>query len=221
MQVVSGSIGKEKIHYQAPPAERVLTELKQFLSCWKASQTETEGVIRAGIAHVYFVTIHPFEDGNGRIARALTDMALAQDDQLTQRYYSMSSQILDDKATYYQILEQTQHGHSNLTEWLKWYLECLSSALDKSEALIINILAKGEFWRRHSDLDFNLRQKKLINKLLDLGPGNFQGGLSTSKYSHLTKVSRATAYREIIDLVKKGILKENSAGGRSTSYDIK
>lgn len=221
MQVVFGAIGREKVHYQAPSANNLTQEMNDFLAWWQASSKQIDGIIRAAIAHFYFVTIHPFEDGNGRLTRVLTDMALAADDQLPIRYYSLSDQILKDKKRYYQILEQTQKSDtSNITEWLIWFADCFDQSLRNANNLLQNVFAKARFWHEHRDVELNSRQKKVINKLLDVGAGNFQGGLTTRKYVHLTKISRATAYREITDLVVKKILHPNEDEGRSTSYDL-
>jgi Fic family protein len=220
MRVVSGPIGKETIHFEAPPQDRVEAEIKEFLSWWKKSLGTTEGLLRAGIAHFYFVTIHPFEDGNGRIARALTDMAMAQDEKQQQRFYSMSSQIMSERNEYYDVLESSQKGDCDITEWLKWFLKCTERAVEKSEVLVLNILQKAEFWKRHGQTQISDRQRKIINRLLDAGPGGFEGGLTTRKYVSLAKVSRATAYREIADLEKKGILRAAKGRGRSASYDL-
>lgn len=220
MRVVSGPIGKEKVHFEAPPQERIEVEIKQFLSWWKKSLGTTEGLLRAGIAHFYFVTIHPFEDGNGRIARALTDMAMAQDEKQHKRFYSMSSQIMSERNKYYDILESSQRGDCDITTWLIWFLECTERAIEKSAVLVLNILQKAEFWKRHSQTPINDRQRKIINRLLDAGLGGFEGGLTTRKYVSLAKVSRATAYREIAGLEQKGILRATKDKGRNASYDL-
>lgn len=220
MRVVSGPVGREKIHFEAPPIERIETEMKQFLSWWKQSLNKTEGLLRAGIAHFRFITIHPFEDGNGRIARALTDMALAQDERLKVRFYTISSQIMEERNEYYTILEQCQKGDGDITKWLLWFLECFVRAVGRSEMLISRILVKAEFWQRHRQTIMNERQCKVINRLLDAGKGGFEGGLTTRKYVSIGKVSRATAYREISDLVSKNVLQQNSGKGRNISYDL-
>ena len=220
MQVVSGAVGREKIHYEAPPGERVEKEMSRFLSWWKTSRGREEGLLRSGLAHFYFVTIHPFEDGNGRIARALTDMALAQDEKLPTRYYSLSSQIMEEREDYYAVLETSQKGSADVTEWLKWYLGCHSRAVGRAEKLIAGVLAKAVFWQNQNETEINERQRKVVNRLLDAGRGGFQGGLTTRKYVSLAKVSRATAFREISDLLGKGILRQNPAKGRSVSYDL-
>lgn len=220
MQVISGPLGREKVHFEAPPANKVPREMRQFFSWWKMSTENTEGFLRAGIAHFYFVTIHPFEDGNGRLARALTDMALAQDEKLPKRFYSLSSQIMAERDVYYAILEKNQASQGDITQWLLWFLECSQRAILKSETILSKVLAKAAFWKRHGNTDMNSRQRKVINRLLDAGQGGFLGGLTTRKYVSLVKVSRATAYREMIDLVEKDILKANPGGGRNVSYDL-
>lgn len=221
MRVVSGAVGREKIHYEAPPGERVEKEMRLFLSWWSSTKDKEDGLLRAGLAHFFFVTIHPFEDGNGRIARALTDMALAQDEKLATRFYSLSSQIMEERGDYYEILERSQKGHGDLTEWLKWFLECHIRAVNGSTKLVGDVFAKGYFWQEHDKVLMNERQRKVINRLLDAGKEGFEGGLTTRKYVSMAKTSRATAFREISDLVKKGFLRQKSAkGGRSVSYDL-
>ncbi len=221
MQVVSGVVGREHIHYEAPPGESVQKEMRQFLSWWKTSLGQEEELLRSGLAHFYFVTIHPFEDGNGRIARALTDMALAQDEQLSTRYYSLSSQIMEERDEYYAVLETSQKAHGDVTKWLTWYLGCYSRAVEHAETLIADVLVKAGFWQQHHHTDINARQRKVVNRLLDAGKGGFQGGLTTRKYVAMAKVSRATAFREILDLLEKNMLVQNPARGRSVSYDLK
>lgn len=221
MEVVSGSIGREKIHYQAPPADKILHEIKLFLIWWNNQSSSLDGIIRAGIAHLYFVTIHPFDDGNGRIARALTDMAMAQDDKLSKRYYSLSSEILKDKQNYYKILEESQKGNLDITKWLVWFIDCFSKALTTSEKLLENIFNKADFWYKYQMVEMNLRQKKVINKILDAGKNNFIGGLTTRKYMGITGISRITAIREINDLLSKKILIQNEGKGRNVNYSIK
>ena len=220
MQIVSGAIGREKIHFEAPPEDRIESEMKLFFKWWKDSQGVTEGFLRAAIAHFWFVVIHPFEDGNGRIARALTDMALAQDEKNSVRFYSLSSQIMEEREAYYCVLEKCSKGSGDITLWLLWFLESLLHSMEKSEHLIRKILAKAHFWHQHSEKDFNVRQRKIVNRLLDSGQGEFIGGLTTRKYVALTKVSRATAFREISDLVGKKVLVQTSTQGRNVSYDL-
>lgn len=221
VQVVSGPIGRERIHFQAPPSDKVDQEIKNFFVWWEKSLGNTEGLLRAAIAHFWFVTIHPFEDGNGRMARVLTDMALAQDEKLPIRFYSISSQIMEERGVYYDVLEKCSKGHSDITAWLVWFLDCLIRAMEKSGTIIAKVLAKAEFWQRHSQTAMNERQRKIVNRLLDAGQGQFQGGLTTKKYVSLARTSRATAFREIADLVDKKVLSRNSKSkGRSVSYDL-
>jgi len=220
MQVVSGPIGREKIHFQAPLSDRLDSEIKQFIGWWGNKLKNVDGLLRAGIAHLYFVTIHPFEDGNGRIARALTDMALAQDENLANRYYSLSSAIMAGRKSYYDILEKTQKGTLDITEWLSWFLKCYLCAIKESEKSIFKALQKGAFWQKHAQTILNKHQQKVINRLLDAGEGEFEGGLTTRKYVSMTKTSRATAYRDITDLVEKKILVSSKAKGRSVSYEL-
>ena len=195
--------------------------MQRFLAWWKASAPREDGLLRSGLAHLYFVTIHPFEDGNGRIARALTEMALTQDERQPTRYYSLSSQIMDERTVYYRVLEATQKGDGNVTPWLQWYLSCYTRAVERAERLTADVLAKATFWQRHSQVDLNARQRKVVNRLLDVGKGGFQGGLTTRKYVSMAKVSRATAFREISELLEKGLLTQNPARGRSVSYEVK
>jgi Fic family protein len=172
------------------------------------------------VAHLYFVTIHPFEDGNGRIARALTDMALAQDEKVSTRFYSLSSQIMQERKEYYDILEHSQKSDVNITAWLVWFLTSYTRALEGSSCLIGKVLAKAAFWKNFSQTTFNDRQRKVINLILNIGKDEFEGGLTTRKYSSIAKVSRATAFREIADLLDKKVLIQNPSKGRSTSYDL-
>ncbi len=221
VQVVSGPVGRERVHFQAPPPEKVDDEIRSFLTWWQESLGKEEGFLRGGIAHFWFVTIHPFEDGNGRVTRALTDMALAQDEKLQLRFYSFSSQIMEERNAYYDILEKCSQSKSDITEWLEWFLGCLIRAMEKSQTIIANVLAKAEFWQRHSQTDMNERQRKAVNRLLDAGHGQFDGGMTTRKYVSLAKTSRATAFREISDLVEKKVLVQRPEGqGRSVSYDL-
>jgi Fic family protein len=221
MQVVSGPIGKEKVHFEAPPGETVDAEMKRFLRWWEDSRKNTDGILRAGLAHFYFVTVHPFEDGNGRIARALTDMALAQDEDLNIRYYSLSSQIIEEGNGYYDILEKCSKSDSvDVTKWLVWFLECFERAIRKSDKIIGRVLAKADFWQEHAQDQLNDRQKKVLNRMLDAGQGGFEGGLTTRKYVSMNKVSRATAFREISDMIEKKILRQLPGKGRSVHYDL-
>jgi len=221
MQVVSGPVGKEKVHFEAPPGEVVDAEMKQFLRWWEESRKSTDGILRAGLAHFYFVTIHPLEDGNGRIARALTDMALAQDEKLNIRYYSLSSQIMEERKSYYDILEKcSKSDNVDVTKWLIWFLECFERAIQRSNKIIGRVLAKADFWQEHAQDQLNDRQKKVLNRMLDAGPGGFEGGLTTRKYVGMNKVSRATAFREISDMIEKKILRQLPGKGRSVRYDL-
>jgi len=220
MQVVSGAIGKENLHFEAVPSSCVENEMDQFLAWWKTSQDKIDGLLRAGLAHFYFVTIHPFEDGNGRIARALTDMALAQDEKISTRFYSLSSQIMKEKKEYYDILERCQRGDMDVTAWLVWFLTSYTRSLEGSSKLIAKVLAKASFWKYFSQTALSDRQRKVVNVLLNAGKDEFEGGLTTRKYSSIAKVSRATAFREITNLVEKKVILQNPSKGRSTSYDL-
>ncbi len=216
MQVVSGPLGKEKIHFEAPSAELLEHEMNRFLK-WFNQNSDLNHVIKAGIAHLWFVTIHPFDDGNGRIARAITDMQLARAEESGQRFYSMSAAIRKRRNEYYEILERTQQGSLDITPWLSWFLDCLHSALEDTNEVIGGVLRKAKFWQRHSLTVMNDRQKLMINKLLD---GNFIGNLTSSKWAKMTKVSQDTANRDIKDLLEKGVLEKGEEGGRSTVYHI-
>lgn len=220
MQVVSGPLGKEKIHYEAPPASDVAAQMQRFLAWWHESLGTVEGLLRAGLAHLWFVIVHPFDDGNGRIARALTDMALAQDDGGRQRHYSMSSQIIEERKQYYDVLERTQKGSVDVTDWLQWFLGCLERSIHRSNVHIDRALQKARLWESWVEAGLNKRQQKVINRLLDAGPRGFEGGLTTRKYIALTRASRETAKRDISDLMDKSILKRNPGGGRAVSYDL-
>lgn len=220
MQVISGMLGKEKVHFEAVPGPKVQKEMDKFLKWWSLEAETIEGLLRAGIAHFYFVTIHPFEDGNGRLARAITDMALAQDEKLSMRFYSLSSQIVKERDEYYTILEKCQRHTPDITEWLIWFLGCYTKAVDNATTLIANVLAKAHFWQHFSQISVNDKQRKVVNLLLNAGQGNFEGGLTTRKYSSIAKVSRATAFREISDLLQKGIIIQNPSKGRNVNYDL-
>ena len=213
MQVVSGHLGKEKVYYQAPPAELVDNEISRFIK-WFNSEPIIEPVIKSGLAHLWFVTIHPFDDGNGRIARAIADMQLARADMTNQRFYSMSAHIERQKKAYYDILEKTKKGSMDITCWLQWFVECLIRALEATDETLAKVLSKAKFWEKHATTIINERQKLMINKLLD----NFSGKLNTSKWAKITKCSQDTALRDIQDLIQKEILIKETGGGRSTSY---
>lgn len=216
MQVVSGSAGREKVHFQAPDADLIENEMNQFLK-WFNQEKNIDLVIKAAIAHLWFVTIHPFQDGNGRIARALTDMLLAQSDKSTQRFYSMSAQIRVERKGYYEILEKSQKGNLDITEWIKWFLNCLINALNATDKILTRVLFKADFWRRHSKTIIIERQRKVLNKILD----GFEGKLTSMKWAKMAKCSKDTAIRDINDLIKKNILQKEPEGGRSTNYELK
>ncbi|MCK4462753.1 MAG: Fic family protein [Candidatus Omnitrophica bacterium] len=220
MQVVSGAIGREKVHFEAPPADKVNSEMRKFITWSEKESKDIDGLLRTAIAHFYFVTIHPFEDGNGRIARALSDMALAQDENLSKRYYSLSARIMTERKDYYDILEKSQKSTLDITEWLLWFLGCYMRAIKDSECVISKILQKAMFWQKHAQTILNKNQQKIINRLLDAGLDGFVGGLTTRKYVAIVKVSRATAYRDITDLLRKKILIRRKPKGRSVSYQL-
>jgi Fic family protein len=220
MQVVSGSAGRQRVHFTAPPREGLELELGRFLVWFNAPPPDLDGLIRAGLAHLWFVTLHPFEDGNGRLARAITDMALSQDERQPMRFFSLSAQILRERESYYDVLERTQRGDVDVTEWLAWFLMQVEASATAAEKTIANTLAKARFWLRHQATDLNERQRKALNRLLDAGRNGFEGGINTRKYMSLTKTSRATAYRELADLVEKGCLAPTGKGGRSSGYEI-
>ena len=215
MQVVSGPFGRELVHYQAPAAERLDFEMRAFLD-WFNSADDIDLVSRAALAHLWFVTIHPFEDGNGRIARAIADMSLARSEESTQRFYSMSAQIRLERDAYYDILELTQKGDLDITPWMQWFLGCLDRAFDGTEKTLSMVFKKADFWKKHSAVPLNQRQRDVLNRLLD----GFEGKLTSSKWATIEKCSPDTALRDIADLVERGILRKNEGGGRSTSYSL-
>lgn len=215
MQVVSGPIGRERVHFEAPVAEKLNREMQVFLD-WFDESTETDWVSKAGLAHLWFVTIHPFDDGNGRIARAITDMALARSEKSMQRFYSMSAQIRLERTAYYDVLESTQKGTMDVTPWMEWFLGCLGRAIEGAQATLATVLSKARFWETFADVSINDRQRLVLNRLLD----GFEGKLTTSKWAKLAKSSHDTALRDILALVEHGILVRNPEGGRSTSYDL-
>ena len=219
MQVISGPIGQEKVHFEAPPTKKLDKEMQIFIS-WINEKSQLDGIIRAGIAHIWFVTIHPFDDGNGRIARTLTEMFLARDENNPKRFYSLSSQIMAERNEYYEVLKATQSGTGDITEWLKWFLECMNRAILNSNILLNKIMIKARVWQGFAQIRLNERQIKVINRLLDAGAGGFEGGLKNKKYMGIAHTSRATAQRELADLVNKGILIKMPGGGRSVSYDL-
>jgi Fic family protein len=215
MQVVSGPVGRQKVHYEAPAAVRLDAEMKSFLD-WFGGEGAIDPVLKAGIAHLWFVTIHPFDDGNGRIARAIADMALARSEDTSQRFYSMSTQIRQERKAYYDLLEATQKGDLEITSWLTWFLGCLDRAFDGAENILANVLKKARFWERHTSTNINERQRDMLNRLLD----GFDGNVTSSKYAQIEKCSQDTALRDIDDLLKEGILVKDEGGGRSTSYSL-
>ncbi len=215
MQVVSGAMGKEKVYYEAPPPEKMKEEMDVFLN-WFNSDTKIDYVLKAAIAHFWFIIIHPFDDGNGRIARALSDLLLSLSDDSSQRFYSLSGQILTERKVYYEILKKVQHSNGDITEWLDWFLNCLYRALKTSEGTIQMVLYKSEFWDKHKDTNINSRQRLMLNKLLD----GIDGKLKSSKWAKITNCSADTALRDIKDLIEKGILKQEESGGRSTNYEL-
>jgi Fic family protein len=216
MQVVSGPIGRTRVHYEAPAAKRLKAEMRAFLNWFNDESPSTDPIVKAGLAHLWFVTIHPFDDGNGRIARAITDLCLARSEQSAQRFYSMSSQIRAERKTYYEMLEATQKGSLDVTPWLRWFLACLQRAFERAETILGSVLQKARFWEAHAAAPLNERQRKVLNRLLD----GFEGNLTSSKWAKLTKCSQDTALRDIDDLLTRGILTRNQAGGRSTSYSL-
>lgn len=215
MQVVSGPMGREKVHYEAPPAIRLPDEMSQFLD-WFGRSSDIDPILRAGLAHLWFVTIHPFDDGNGRIARAVADMALARAESSQKRFYSMSAQIRRERNDYYDTLERTQKGETDVTRWQSWFLECLLRAIEGAEGTLGVVIQKARFWERFAKEPLNERQIKVLNRLLD----SFEVTITTSKWAKLAKCSQDTAYRDILDLINRGALARDAAGGRSTSYSL-
>jgi Fic family protein len=215
VQVVSGPIGREKVHYEAPMTSRLKGEMRAFLK-WFNAGPNIDAVLKAAVAHLWFVTVHPFEDGNGRIARAIADMALARSEESPRRFYSMSAQIRAERKGYYDILETTQKGDLDITAWLRWFLACLDRAFDGAVVTLASVLTKARFWETHANERFNDRQRKVLNRVLD----GFEGKLTNAKWAVLTKASSDTALRDIDDLVKRGILVKDEGGGRSTSYSV-
>jgi Fic family protein len=215
MQVVSGPVGRERVHFEAPPAERLEDEMQQFLE-WFNGDATMEPVLKAALAHLWYVTIHPFDDGNGRIARAIADMSLARSEGSSQRFYSMSAQIREEHDEYYGILERTQKRTMEVTAWMDWFLACLTRAIEGAQTALSGVVAKAHYWEKLRDVPLNERQRLVINRLLE----GFEGKLTTSKWAALTKSSQDTALRDIQQLVQRGVLVKNQAGGRSTSYSL-
>ena len=216
MQVVSGPIGRQKVHYEAPPADRLPDEMARFLK-WFAAPGDSDPLLIAGLAHMWFVTIHPFDDGNGRIARAIADMALARSEGSVQRFYSMSAQIRHARNDYYDMLEHTQKSDLDITAWQDWFLNCLGRAIDGAQDTLAAVMEKARFWEQFAKEPLNARQIKVLNRLM----GGFEGKLTTSKWAKLAKCSQDTAYRDILDLIERGALQKDPGGGRSTSYSIR
>jgi len=215
MQVVSGPLGRQRVHYQAPHAGRLDHEMKPFLE-WLNAEHNDDPVLKSGIAHLWFVSIHPFDDGNGRIARAIADMVLARSEGSSQRFYSMSAQIRQERDVYYGLLEAVQKGDLDITGWLHWYLDCLDRAIEGAEEILANVLKKARFWESHANVTFNNRQKDILMRLLE----GFEGKLTTSKYAKIEECSQDTALRDIKELVEFAILQQDTGGGRSTSYSL-
>jgi Fic family protein len=215
MQVVSGAIGKEKVHYEAVKPELVKTEMDKFLD-WFNNENRFDPVLKAAIAHFWFIIIHPFDDGNGRIGRAITDMLLARAEGSGERFYSMSSQILAERKRYYEVLQKVQHSSGDITEWLDWFLHCLKSAMLATESTTQKIVRKAAFWKLHEHTAINERQRLILNKLFD----GFEGKLQTSKWAKIAKTSTDTALRDIKDLIEKGILQQTNEGGRNANYEL-
>lgn len=215
VQVVSGQMGKETLHFEAPPASQVDHEMELFLD-WLNNESSIDPVLKAALAHLWFVTIHPFEDGNGRIGRAIADLLLARSEKSSHRFYSLSAQIQIERKSYYAILEQTQKGGLNITPWIEWFFSCLERAIDKALSTLDLIIQKAQFWEALARVPLNERQRKIINRLLD----GFDGKLTTSKWAKIAKCSQDTAYRDILELTHLGILVKSAEGGRSTSYSL-
>lgn len=215
MQVVSGPMGKEKVHFQAPDSSDVPGQMDIFLE-WVNGQQTLDPVVKAAIAHLWFVTIHPFEDGNGRMARTITDMLMARADELPHRFYSISAEILQIRSQYYDVLEMTQNGNMDITDWIMWFLDTVERAVEMADVKVMAAIEKLKFWDEHRNVEMNDRQRKLINRLLD----GFVGKLTSGKWAKIAKCSTDTALRDINDLIKKGVLKKTDAGGRSASYEL-
>jgi Fic family protein len=215
MQVVSGPIGRQEVHYEAPPADRLADEIARFLK-WFEAPGDIDPLLIAGLAHMWFVTLHPFDDGNGRIARAIADMALARSEESVQRFYSMSAQIRLERKDYYDMLEHTQKRDLDITAWQDWFLNCLGRAIDGAQDTLAAVMEKARFWEQFAKEPLNARQIKVLNRLMD----GFEGKLTTSKWGKLAKCSQDTAYRDILDLIERGALQKDPGGGRSTSYSL-
>ncbi|MVW78093.1 Fic family protein [Bordetella sp. 02P26C-1] len=217
MQVVSGSIGRAKVHFEAPPANRLAAEMARFLDWLNDASPKEPALVRAGLGHLWFVTLHPFDDGNGRIARAIGDLLLTRADGSPQRFYSLSAQIQRERKAYYDIIERTQKGDMDVTRWLTWFLSTLLKAIEHAHGVLDQVFAKAKFWQHAATIPMNERQIKVLNRLLD----GFEGKLTTSKWAALAKCSQDTALRDITELLQRGVLQKTDAGGRSTSYQIR
>ena len=219
MEIISGRPGKITVHYVAPPKKGLDKKIKKFLQ-WINADSEMDGIIKSSIAHLWFEILHPFDDGNGRIGRAIIEMLLAKDEKLSVRYYSLSNQILSQRKSYYQILEKITKGDLDITAWIKWFLKCYINAIEKTIHTVNTITRKARYWQKHVETELNQRQRKVLNRMLEVRPDEFIGGITTKKYMHLTRASRATAYRELTDLVNKECLKPLGGKGRSSAYTI-
>ncbi|MEL7250334.1 MAG: Fic family protein [Bacteroidota bacterium] len=215
MQIVSGPMGREKVHYTAPPPGAMKKEMDVFLN-WFNNNSDLDLVVKSAVAHFWFIIIHPFDDGNGRMARAMSDLLLARSENSSFRFYSLSNQMLLERKVYYGMLQKVQHNERDITEWLEWFLNCLYRALESTEDKIKNALRKAQFWEKHKETILNSRQRLMLNKLLN----GFKGKLKTSKWAKITKCSQDTALRDIKDLIEKGILRQEESGGRSTNYEL-
>jgi Fic family protein len=215
MQVVSGALGRERVHFEAPTASRLENEMRCFLA-WFNAEDGLDSLLKAGLAHLWFVTVHPFDDGNGRIARAITEMQLTRSEHMSQRFYSMSAQIRKERDDYYRQLEAAQRGTLDITGWLDWFIACLGRAMAGADGTLSVVLQKARFWERHAAASFNDRQRLMINRLLD----GFEGKLTSSKWAKIAHCSPDTALRDIEDLMRQGVLRKDAAGGRSTGYSL-
>ena len=216
MQVVSGAVGRERVHFEAPPAASIDGEMARFLD-WLESPPDMDGVLKAATAHLWFITVHPFDDGNGRIARAIADMALARSERSSRRFYGMSPQILSERAAYYRTLERTQRGTTDVTEWTLWFLQCLTRAVESAETALSATIERARFWQSVADIPLNARQRAMLDRLLD----GFRGNLTASKWARITKCSHDTALRDINALIERGVLQRGAKGGRSASYELR
>ncbi len=215
MQVISGPVGKAKVHFVAPKATLLKSEMKLFLD-WLNEKKATDSILKAAVAHLWFVTLHPFDDGNGRITRAITDMLLARSENSSKRFYSISAQICTDRKSYYEILEKTQKGNLDITDWVEWFLTCMERALENADKVLSSVMKKAKFWENHASQSFSERQRKLVNRLFD----GFEGNMTSSRWATIGKCSQDSAMRDIQDLMERKILKKNPGGGRSTSYSL-